>query len=151
MLYSDPWYSWQSGISRTGCLTCVIKVIAGNKAMRGCKQIPWITGQKNRYALWNYMYSAGSHGQSHRVTVMDMGAMAMKGYSAFCSITEASPSDCLLSFIQDTHWWSLTSVQRCRRCILQPQSNGQKMLSCSPLAVVYLLHAASEYYLLLIW
>ena len=36
------------------------------------------------------------------------------------SINETSPSDCLESH-QDTRWENLTPLQRCNRCILQPQ------------------------------
>ena len=36
------------------------------------------------------------------------------------SITEASPSDCLVSY-KDTHWGSFTPLQRCSWCILKPQ------------------------------
>ena len=36
------------------------------------------------------------------------------------SITGALPSDCLVSY-QDTCWGSLTPLQRCSWCILQPQ------------------------------
>ena len=39
------------------------------------------------------------------------------------SISEASPSDCLESY-QNTRWGSLTQLQRCSRCILQPLSTG---------------------------
>ena len=39
------------------------------------------------------------------------------------SITEASPSDSLMSY-QDTHWGRLTPMQRSSWCILQPQPNG---------------------------
>ena len=39
------------------------------------------------------------------------------------SITRASPLDCFASY-QDTRRESLTSLQWCSRCILQPQPNG---------------------------
>ena len=39
------------------------------------------------------------------------------------SITGASPSDCFVSY-QDTHCKSLTPLQRCSWCILQPQPTG---------------------------
>ena len=39
------------------------------------------------------------------------------------SITEASLSDCLMSY-QDTRWGSLTPLQRCSQDILKPQSTG---------------------------
>ena len=50
---------------------------------------------------------------------------AMKGYSTFPSITRASSSDCLMSY-QDTHLvvGSLTPLQKCSWCILQPQATG---------------------------
>ena len=35
------------------------------------------------------------------------------------SVTAASPSDCLVSYIQDNCWRSLTPLQRCSRCIPQ--------------------------------
>ena len=41
--------------------------------------------------------------------------MAMKGYSTF----PKSPSDCLMSYIQDTRWKGLTSLHRFSWCILQ--------------------------------
>ena len=40
------------------------------------------------------------------------------------SITGTSPSDYLVSYIQDAHWGSLTPLQRSSRCILQPQLTG---------------------------
>ena len=39
------------------------------------------------------------------------------------SITGASLLDCLVSY-QDTRWGSLTLLQWCSQCILQPQTNG---------------------------
>ena len=36
------------------------------------------------------------------------------------SFTEAWPSDCLMSY-QDTRWGSLTPLQRCNQCTVQPQ------------------------------
>ena len=45
------------------------------------------------------------------------------------SITEASPSDCLVSS-QDTRLGSLTPLQRCSQCILHPQPTGPKNNVC---------------------
>ena len=39
------------------------------------------------------------------------------------SITDASPSDCLMTY-QDTRWRSLTRPERCSWYILQPQPTG---------------------------
>ena len=40
-------------------------------------------------------------------------------------ITGASPSDFFSVYIQDASWWSLISLQRYSRFILQPQLTGQ--------------------------
>ena len=40
------------------------------------------------------------------------------------SITGTSPSDCLGSYPRHS-WWSLTPLQRCSQCILQPQLTGK--------------------------
>ena len=43
------------------------------------------------------------------------------------SITGTSPSDYLVSY-QDPHWGKVsTHLQRCSRCILQPQPTGQNL------------------------
>ena len=40
-------------------------------------------------------------------------------------ITGALPSDCLMSYIQATHWgWGLTLLQRCSWRILKSQPTG---------------------------
>ena len=39
---------------------------------------------------------------------------------SFC-ITGASSSDCLVSYPGHSLWWGLSPLQRCSRCILQPQ------------------------------
>ena len=46
------------------------------------------------------------------------------------SITGAPPSDCLV-YYQDSHWWSLTPLQRSSWCILQPQPTGHKCPWCN--------------------
>ena len=41
------------------------------------------------------------------------------------SINGALPSDCLVSYIQETHWSRVpTPLQMCSRCILWPKSTG---------------------------
>ena len=59
---------------------------------------------------------------SHRVRV-DLGAMAIKGCSAFpkSSALLKSHHQIVLCPIQDIGWRSITPLQRCRRCILQSQ------------------------------
>ena len=59
---------------------------------------------------------------------VDLGEIAMKGYSAFpqsSSITGTSPSDCLGSYPGYSLWGGLTPLQRCSWCILQLQPSGQ--------------------------
>ena len=56
---------------------------------------------------------------------VDLGAMAMKGYSAFpksSSTAGTSPSDCLVLYPGHSLG---AEVQRCSQCILQPQPTGQ--------------------------
>ena len=58
---------------------------------------------------------------------VDLGAMAMKEYSTFPQISSTagtSPSDCLVSYPGNS-LEGLTTLQRCSRCILQPQPTGQ--------------------------
>ena len=58
---------------------------------------------------------------------VDLGAMAMKGYSAFPKAPaslETLPSDCLVS-LPGHSLGGLTPLQRCSRCILQSQPTGQ--------------------------
>ena len=43
------------------------------------------------------------------------------------SITEALPSDCLVSYSEHSWGADLTPLQRCSRCILQPQLTGQSI------------------------
>ena len=47
----DLWQRRHSGNYETGCSSCVNKVITGKQAMRGCKQIMWITYRKKS---WRY-------------------------------------------------------------------------------------------------
>ena len=63
-----------------------------------------------------------------RVSV-DLGAMAMKGYSAFPKAPALLEPhyQTVLCHIQDTRWGGLTLLQRCSRCILQPQPTGQRI------------------------
>ena len=42
VLHNDLWQSRQSGISWTGCSSCVNKVIIRKQAMCGCKQLMWV-------------------------------------------------------------------------------------------------------------
>ena len=54
---------------------------------------------------------------------VDLWAMAMKMYSTF---PKASVSlDCFVSYLGHPLGSGLTSLPRCSRCILQPQSTGQ--------------------------
>ena len=46
------------------------------------------------------------------------------------SITGTSPSDCLVSYLGHS-LGDLTPLQRCSRCILQPQPTGQGLLGFS--------------------
>ena len=56
---------------------------------------------------------------------VDLGAMAIKGYSAFPKAPALlAPSDCLVSY-QDTLGEGLTPLQRYSQCILQPLLTGQ--------------------------
>ena len=59
---------------------------------------------------------------------MDLGVIAMKRYSAFSKTPGLLEPYCqiVLCYIQDTCWGSLTPLQRCSRCILQP--TGQEYL-----------------------
>ena len=59
--------------------------------------------------------------------IVDLGAMAMKGYSTFLKgqeLLKPHQLDCLVSYIQDTHLGSLTPLQRCSWYILQPKKTG---------------------------
>ena len=67
VLHTDLWQSCQSGLSGTGCSSSVNKVITGKQVMHRCKQITWITGRKNAYALWNSRYTGTSGNHSHSV------------------------------------------------------------------------------------
>ena len=61
---------------------------------------------------------------------VDLGVMAMKGYSAFSKLRELmKPWHQIVScHILDTHWWGrLTPQQRCSRCILQLQRTDRFM------------------------
>ena len=54
-----------------------------------------------------------------------LGAIAMKGYSTFPKIPVQEPHhQIVLCHIQNTHWWSLTPLQRCSLCILSPSQLG---------------------------
>ena len=57
---------------------------------------------------------------------LDLGVMAMKGYSAFpkSPALQKSHNQIVKCYIQDTGWRSLTPLQRCSLCILQPRSLG---------------------------
>ena len=60
----------------------------------------------------------------------DLGAMAMKGCSAFPKAPASlEPHHQIYCHTQDTHWGGLTPLQRCSRCILQPQPTRQRLLS----------------------
>ena len=58
---------------------------------------------------------------------VDLGAMAIKGYSAFpkAPATLEPQHQIVLCYIQDTHWRGFTPLQGSSRCILQPQPTGQ--------------------------
>ena len=59
---------------------------------------------------------------------VDLGAMAIKGYSAFPKAPASLESHHqIVSYhIQDTHWGrGLTPLERSSQCILQPQPTGQ--------------------------
>ena len=68
--------------------------------------------------------------QQHQAR-LDLGAMAMKGYSAF----HKAPASLELHHqivschYQGTHWRSLPYPQKCSRCILQPKPTGQNFES----------------------
>ena len=55
------------------------------------------------------------------------------------SITEASPSDCLVSYPGHSFWGCLTSLQRSSLCILQPQPMEQFILGLILLGKVWTL------------
>ena len=66
---------------------------------------------------------------------VDLGAMAMKGYSAFPKapgIAGTSPSDCLVSYPGHSLGGGLTPLQRSSRCILQSQPTGQPFAEVQP-------------------
>ena len=57
---------------------------------------------------------------------VDLGAMAIKGCSAFpkTPASQENNHQVVLCHIQDTRWRYLTPLHRCSRCILQPQPTG---------------------------
>ena len=58
---------------------------------------------------------------------VNLGAMAMKEYSAFskASVVLASLHQIVKCHIQDTRWGCLNPLQRSSLCSLQPQPTGQ--------------------------
>ena len=66
--------------------------------------------------------------QPLRVKV-DLGAIAMKEYSAFPKLPALLKPHCqiILCYILFTRWRGLTLLQRCNRCILQPQPTGFRL------------------------
>ena len=60
------------------------------------------------------------------VASVGQGAMLRKEYSAFFKTPGLlEPNHQIVeSHIKDTRWGSLTPLQRCSRCILQPELNG---------------------------
>ena len=58
---------------------------------------------------------------------VDLGVMAMKGYSAFpkAPVLLEPHHQIVLCHIQDTRWRDLTPLQRCSQCMLQLQPTGQ--------------------------
>ena len=66
--------------------------------------------------------SATTPGKSIPVSDRNQGSLRIPQILA---ISGASLLDCLMSY-QDTRWGSLTPLQRCSRCIPQPQSTGPK-------------------------
>ena len=60
-------------------------------------------------------------------TRLDLGAMAMLGFSAFPktpTLLEPNHKD-IYCHIQDSRWWGLVPLQRCSRWILQSQQTEQ--------------------------
>ena len=49
---------------------------------------------------------------------VDLGAMAVNGYSAFLKALESLRHQIVYCHIQDTGWGSLTPLQKSSRCIL---------------------------------
>ena len=62
-------------------------------------------------------------------TRVGLGVIGIKGYSAFpkASVLLEPHHKIVLCHIQDTHWRSLTPLQRVSRCILQPQPTGHDL------------------------
>ena len=60
---------------------------------------------------------------------VDLGAMAMKGYSTFPKAPALlePPHQTVYCHIQDSRWGGLTPLQRCNRYILQPLLTGQEL------------------------
>ena len=76
-------------------------------------------------SLFNPLIEA-YHVLTLRVRV-DLGAIAMKGYSTFPKFSRLQPRhQIILCHIQDTRVCGgvLPPIQRCNRCILQPQPTG---------------------------
>ena len=67
---------------------------------------------------------------------VDKGAIAMKVYSSFSNVP-----DCLVSYSgHSLEWgWGLTPLQRCGRCILQPEPTGQECVLLACLFVLFYL------------
>ena len=62
------------------------------------------------------------------LTSLNLEGIAIKGYSAFPKAPALLElrHQIVLCHIQDTRWWGgvLPTLQRCNRCILQPQLTG---------------------------
>ena len=73
------------------------------------------------WSIWHIdetLSGATTPGQSGPWSDGNRGVLCISQSS---SITGALSSDSLFSYYQNSRWWSLTSLQRFGRCILQPQ------------------------------
>ena len=83
-------------------------------------QFSVITQFSSIWPIGRTLSGATTPGQSGPGSNSNEGTLSIPQSS---SITEARLSDCLVSY-QDIHWRSLTPLQRCSQCILQPQLTG---------------------------
>ena len=87
--------------------------------------------------------SATTPGKSRHGTVGNAMVLRLPQIS---SITEASPSDCLVSYPRCLLGEGLTPQQRCSRCILQPEPTGLVSV-CLIIWLQRKLHVAKSYVL----
>ena len=67
---------------------------------------------------------------------VDLGVMAMNGFSAFPKALLEPYNQIVKCHIQDTRWEGLTPLQRSSRCILQPQLTGlDKGVNTFPMSI----------------